>query len=126
MGGINTLWPLFGISNQMLAGIALILSTVILFKMKRAALRLGDDPSRRSGSLICTLTAGLQKVFSDDPTIGFLAHARKFADAACRWTGPGPGEVAGRDAAGSSATTMSTRRLPRCSSPLSLPSRSME
>ena len=43
MGGINTLWPLFGISNQMLAGIALILCTVVLFKMKRRALRLGYD-----------------------------------------------------------------------------------
>ena len=45
LGGINTLWPLFGISNQMLAGIALILCTVILFKMKRERYRLGDDPS---------------------------------------------------------------------------------
>ena len=43
LGGINTLWPLFGISNQMLAAIALILCTVVLFKMKRAALCLGDD-----------------------------------------------------------------------------------
>ncbi len=80
MGGINTLWPLFGISNQMLAGIALILSTVILFKMKRERYAwVTILPT--IWLLICTLTAGLQKVFSDNPKIGFLAHARKFEDA---------------------------------------------
>ena len=80
MGGINTLWPLFGISNQMLAGIALILCTVILFKMKRERYAwVTILPT--VWLLICTLTAGIQKVFSDDPRIGFLAHARKFEDA---------------------------------------------
>ena len=80
MGGINTLWPLFGISNQMLAGIALILCTVILFKMKRERYAwVTILPTL--WLLICTLTAGLQKVFSDNPKIGFLAHARKFEDA---------------------------------------------
>ena len=80
MGGINTLWPLFGISNQMLAGIALILCTVILFKMKRERYAwVTILPT--VWLLICTLTAGLQKVFSDNPKIGFLSHARKFEDA---------------------------------------------
>jgi carbon starvation protein len=80
MGGINTLWPLFGISNQMLAGIALILCTVILFKMKRERYAwVTILPT--VWLLICTLTAGVQKVFSADPRIGFLSHARKFEDA---------------------------------------------
>ena len=80
MGGINTLWPLFGISNQMLAGIALILCTVILFKMKRERYAwVTILPTL--WLLVCTLTAGFQKVFSDNPKIGFLAHARKFEDA---------------------------------------------
>jgi carbon starvation protein len=80
MGGINTLWPLFGISNQMLAGMALILCTVILFKMKRERYAwVTILPT--VWLLICTLTAGLQKVLSADPKIGFLAHAHKFEDA---------------------------------------------
>ncbi|MBV8225554.1 MAG: carbon starvation protein A [Verrucomicrobia bacterium] len=77
LGGINTLWPLFGISNQMLAGIALTLCTVILFKMKRQQ-HAWVTILPTAWLLVCTLTAGLQKVFSADPAIGFLSHAAKF------------------------------------------------
>jgi carbon starvation protein len=81
MGGIYTLWPLFGISNQMLAGIALIASTVILFKMKRERFAwVTLIPT--AWLLICTLTAGLQKLLSADTKIGFLSHAAKYQDAA--------------------------------------------
>lgn len=80
LGGINTLWPLFGISNQMLAGIALTLCTVVLFKMKRQRYAwVTILPT--TWLLICTLTAGLQKVFHPTPSIGFLAHGKLFGDA---------------------------------------------
>src|SRR5260370_9164898 len=80
LGGINTLWPLFGISNQMLAGIALTLCTVILFKMKRQRYAwVTILPT--VWLLVCTLTAGLQKVISPNPAIGFVSHAWKFSDA---------------------------------------------
>ncbi len=80
LGGINTLWPLFGISNQMLAGIALIACTVILFKMKRERYAwVTILPA--AWLLVCTLTAGLQKIFHPKPSIGFLAHAQVFGDA---------------------------------------------
>jgi carbon starvation protein len=80
LGGINTLWPLFGISNQMLAGIALVLATVVLFKMKRERYAwVTIVPT--IWLCICTLTAGLQKLFHPDATISFLAHAQKFGAA---------------------------------------------
>lgn len=63
LGGINTLWPLFGIANQMLAGMALMLCAVVLFKMKRQRYAwVALVPTARL--LICTLTAGWQKAFS--------------------------------------------------------------
>ena len=80
LGGINTLWPLFGISNQMLAGIALILATCVLFKMKRDRFAwVTIVPT--VWILICTLTAGWQKVFDANPRVGFLAHASKYQNA---------------------------------------------
>jgi carbon starvation protein len=79
-GGINTLWPLFGISNQMLAGIALMLGTVVLFKMKRERYA-WVTLLPTIWLLICTLTAGWQKIFDANPKVGFLAHAGKLKDA---------------------------------------------
>jgi len=80
LGGIYTLWPLFGISNQMLAGIALIACSVILFKMKRERYA-WVTLLPTAWLLACTLTAGLEKLFSSDAKIGFLSHAAKFQDA---------------------------------------------
>jgi carbon starvation protein len=80
LGGINTLWPLFGIANQMLAAIALTLCTCVLFKMKRDRYTwVTILPT--IWLLICTLTAGFQKIFDADPRVGFLAHAARYKQA---------------------------------------------
>ncbi|WP_076997765.1 carbon starvation CstA family protein [Variovorax sp. KK3] len=80
LGGINTLWPLFGISNQMLAAVALLLGVVVLYRMKRERYAwVAIAPA--AWLLVCTLTAGWQKIFSDDPKVGFLSHASKYAEA---------------------------------------------
>ncbi|WP_369348088.1 carbon starvation CstA family protein [Stenotrophomonas sp. JAG2] len=94
-GGIQTLWPLFGISNQMLAGIALMLGTVVLFKMKR------DRFAWVTGVpavwlLICTTYAGLIKIFDSNPAQGFLAQAHKYQDAIATGTLTAPAKTVGQ------------------------------
>jgi carbon starvation protein len=85
LGGINTLWQLFGVGNQMLAGIALLLCTSMLVKMKRERYA-WVTLLPTCWLLVTTLTAGIQKVFHPDPRIGFLALANKFSDAAAQGT----------------------------------------
>jgi len=80
LGGIWTLWPLFGTSNQMLAAIALTFCTVVLFKMKRQHYAwVTIVPT--TWLVVCTVTAGLEKVFNPNPAVGFLAHATRFGAA---------------------------------------------
>ena len=80
LGGINTLWPLFGISNQMLAGIALMLATVVLIKMKRQRY-IWVTMMPAIWLLICTTYAGFIKLFDANPAVGFLALAKKYSTA---------------------------------------------
>jgi carbon starvation protein len=91
LGGINSLWPLFGIANQMLAAIALCLAVTIILKMQLAPAARSDaqNPKSKVGRpalaliafvpllwlLSVTMTAGVQKIWSPNPKIGFLAQA---------------------------------------------------
>lgn len=86
LGGINSLWPLFGIANQLLAAVALCLGTTIILKMQLKPAPDKRFPGRPIFALVtliplvwllaATMSAGVQKIFHANPAIGFLSKAR--------------------------------------------------